>query len=282
MSGNIYLVGVVHPDIDGATRMNSVLNKIKPDIIAIEWDSIRDASYANINPANYPSLEEIITVSKEKCRELEQLFTDNKEYLAEVKNQYSAMGINFSLSPKQISLDIVMSDLINNYAPMYLVFTPKQHVQLFPRVELHFIDLPHENLEEIKETYEKERDAGIKANVASLESIQTDLANLLNGGMDNYLACLRKKISEDYDKEASNELFQAKIRSIRENGSNAYSRTVFDSERDKYMGERIRELAAKNQRNIIAFVGLAHLLSLCEEIKDLNPKVMTLEECASF
>jgi len=277
MSSNIYLVGVHHKDIDGAERMKFFLDRIKPEIIAIEWDHIRDA---NMGSLDYPSLEELILQSKQGCEEIEESLRADKEILENLQRDYKSLGLD--LSPRQIALETVMTRLIESIIPQYLVSIPKQYVQSHPATELHYIDLPRENVDEISETYETDRVEETKADVAQLGPSEREaLLNLLNAGFDSGLEIFRKITEEEYDKEKMNERFRQTREYVLKNGGDAYSQAVYDPEREKYMGQKIRELSLKNQGSLVAFAGLGHLLRLHDEIKDLNPAVLTLAECDS-
>ncbi len=279
MSSNIYLIGLHHQDIDGADRMSYFLDKTKPKIIAIEWDHIRDAN-TNL-PDHYPSLEEIINQSKYDLKKLEQDYIENKEYFEEAqKETYELLGLD--LNPEQMALDRVTTHLIEKQIPVYLVCIPKQYAQTRLESELYYIDLPRENTNEIGETYEIDRVEGIKAMTAELDSLEKKyILEILSSGFDNWLEILRKTIAVDYEKEKLSETFEEIRKDVQENGGDAYSQAVYDPEREKYMGKKIRALSQKNQGSLVAFVGLGHLLRLYEEIKNLNPAVLTLAECGS-
>src|SRR3989344_6232264 len=107
----LYLVGTVHTDPDGRERLASLLERLSPQIIAVEYHKDR------IKPKE--DIEDVIRELKEKILAKEEIILNERQRLTFLK--YAKM--------------------INN-SYMYELEVSKDHTQRFPDSRLELIDLP--------------------------------------------------------------------------------------------------------------------------------------------
>jgi len=259
---NLYLIGTVHIDIDGGKRLDTLLNKISPTIIALEFHKDRDY--------------EILRNPVQEEKELDNLI-DNS-------------GLNLNSAQKIILKESgkIMSNLMG-----FEIRSSKNYVANNLASKLEYID---------RSIFPEGRDKFMKGyNEALLDSfrqiveqpeLKESLIHLLDGGIDCYLDSIRMGAQIMYNgKEELNELMEfivipENLKSLKDTmPADAFKaiEQIYNPERNNAMIKRVRELYAGDSVNSIAVVtGLAHTVALENGLKDLKPKVISLSEYNSM
>ncbi len=247
---NLYLVGVVHCDLDGEERLKKILNELRPSIIALEFHKERETFLSKQSP------EEIE-------REINAIIDKYK----------------LNLTPRQKETFIESERILNNVMG-YEIRVSRDYKKRNPDSRLEYIDIPlnQEFIKGCTEALEIEFKQLVVENPKQLET----WLKLLDGGIEKYKKeYLIKSIQQLYqDYKEMGELFETEdltFEEIEDMTPQAIQalKQIYNPRRNEAMAARIRELYDGNSR-LVAIVGLYHLVGLEKRLKDLKPKVITL------
>lgn len=250
--GNLYLVGTVHIDLDGKERLDTLLDRLSPSVVALEFHKDRE---------NMRSLRK----SPEEVQKKIAALIDES-------------GLN--LNPVQ-KATLIESGCRYNDVIGYEFKSSRDYTQRNPDSRLEYIDCSvFANGEE--ELLMKNM---FKQIVEEPETAKLFLERL-NGGIDAYLENLRTHVHQIYQSAEEIAEFMEMIRDpetfermkeVMPPQAVQVLEQVFNPQRDEAMSNRVRELYDGKSR-LVAIVDLEHLLGLKTRVEDLKPIVMTLAE----
>ena len=252
---NFYLVGTVHRDPDGPQRLESLLEKVRPENIAIETSEER------ANQSSSHSLSE--REQEEKC-----------------KKDLQEMSTKFNLTPEQVQ---TVTSIFKFYAVYgYEIRVPKQYAAQQAGVTVHYIDTAVEHKIHLEYTSLLDQISKVKYDAISAERFK----KTLDRGADWWLQKLRTKSNELYQApREGKEAFHRKVRApkflrkLKKIWPEAHRVFVnnLGAERDTVMAKNIRELYREDKR-MVAICGMGHLYALEELLSDLHPYILPLNE----
>ncbi len=249
----ICLVGTIHTDLYGESRLNRAIDKLSPTILALE-----------LSPEGASRFEKEMDCTK-------------------LDNQID--GLNLELTPKQKETYLEVSKKCSA-AIGFEYRAIKSHARVHPEVQVEYIDLPlangdWNNADAARMVFKMEAQKLLTEEPGVAEGIKS----VLDMGVEEYVARVQAEVEESYPRwrlyERLTPLVQKpglldKLYQILPGDSVDEIKRVLNPERDEHMAKRIRELSA--QGTIIAVVGLAHLSILEKKLKDLNPKAIPLSQ----
>jgi len=255
---NLYLVGTVHIDLDGRERLDTLLDRLSPSVVALEFHKDRE--------------------------NLSALRKSPEEELKEIDTIIDESGLN--LNPRQRATLIESGHRINNVIG-YEFKSSRDYVAKNKDLRLEYIDISvfANGKEEFAKGYVEAMKETFKQIVREPELVKPMLERL-DSGIDVYLKHLRGSVQQMYQNaEAMAELFEMSrdqetlemMKEIMPPQAIQALEQVYNPARDKAMINRVRELYYRKSR-LVAVVGLGHLQELKRKVKDLEPKVMTLAE----
>jgi pheromone shutdown protein TraB len=261
-NNNLYLVGTVHIDLDGKTRLDTLLDRLSPSIIALEFHKERESSY-------------LFRKSPEEERRIINACLDKT-------------GLNLTSLQRNT---LIESGEIISKAMGYEFTSSKDYLVRKPSSKLEYIDLSlfEGNSEKFAENFHETLISELKHQMKNPEALQILLGSL-DKGIASYMTGVREGVKQTYDN--INEMEEVcklmgdpeSIKILREvlpPSSVEHLIKIYNPQRDKVMGEKIRKLYSPTDK-LVAIVGLAHLTPLKATLKDLNPKVITLAEYDSI
>lgn len=257
VANNLYLVGTVHVDVDGSERLNYILNKLAPSIVALEFHKEREKP-------------ETARQSPEEVKRVVNAALDD-------------LAIN--LNPVQRATVIEAQQRIRETCGFEFK-SSKAYVAKNKKSRLEYIDISifPNGTDEFDQFRYDSMSVSFKKIFQTPEFAKPILASL-DGGIDAFLRFYRSNISQIYQNSEIVarfiEMFVAEnLEQVKDMMPPQIARAfqqIYYPERDKAMAHRIRELYdCKNE--LVAVVGLAHLPGLKKNVEDLKPRVMTLAE----
>jgi len=259
---NLYLVGTVHIDLDGRERLDTLLEKLSPSDVALEFHKDREG------------MQLLGKSSEEVQKELNELIDES----------------GLELNPRQRATLLESGPRISNVMG-YEFKSSRDYTQRNPASRLEYIDLSvftngkeefaKGYLEAMKEMFNQ---------LAGEPELSQPLLKRLDCGIDTYLEHLREEIQLAYQNvEAIGELFEMMkdpeafemMKEIMPPQAVQALEQTYNPKRDEAMGTKIRGLYDGNSR-LVAVVGLGHLAGLKTILEDLEPRVMTLAEYESI
>jgi pheromone shutdown protein TraB len=261
-NSNLYVVGTVHTDLDGRERLGTLFDKLSPSIVALEFHKERE----NIR-LQRKSIEEME-------KEMERALDDSK----------------LDLSSEQRAVLMESGNLMNKTMG-YEFKASKDYTENNPNSRLEYIDSsifkngPEKFLEGYNEMMVK-----TFQQIAENSMIKEMLLESLDRGLHNYVEDLRtgtqqtyqsvEEMAEFIEMLRSPEALEEARRTMPPQAVQALEQMI-NPERDKAMGTKVRELYDGTGK-VVAVVGMAHLHGLESEIRDLNPRIITLAEYNSI
>lgn len=245
---NLYLVGTVHIDLDGRERLDTLLDRLSPSIVALEFHKDRK---------DIPPLRKS---PEEEQKEINDMLDESR----------------LDLNSKQRATLIESGHRINDIMG-YEFKSSRDYTQGNPASRLEYIDIS---------LYDGKRDEFIKNYLEAMQAEFNKLAELSNRktrpwlcalerGIDYYENFVRQGIQMTYERGASSFEYLGEV-----NITSEQQKTLdkIDSEkRNEAMAGKVRELYDENS-GLVAVVGLNHLAKLKTKLEDLGPRVMTLAE----
>ena len=262
IDSNLYIVGTIHNDPYGKVRLDALLKHLSPSIIALEMSDNRDD----------------LTEYHEFLKKSEEIIS------------FCIEESDLKLNSTQIQTFIDSVSMINNIMG-YELLSSQEYISSNLNSKLEYIDLSlfvnrnDDSIEALKVTY---------INLFNKCSLDSEYFDFVFGNLDNGIDGCRKdlileceqgySLAEQVDKKYKKVIGKGTSESEKANSSSQDRQTfesVYDSERDKFMDGRVRELY-DGEETVVVIVGLVHLYGLKDSLKDLNPNVMTLADSESF
>jgi len=258
---NLYLVGTLHTDLDGKKRLDILLNRLSPSIVALEFHKERE----DFTPLRKSQ--------KEEQKEINAMIGES----------------DLTLSPRQKATLIESTKRICN-ALDYEFKSSRDYVARNKNSRLEYIDISF--FTNGREEFAKGANETVKymlKSVAEEPELAKTFLKRFDGGIGAVLRNFRRHVNEIYKnaeemaelmeiirKPESFEMMSKKmspkaIQSLKQ---------IYDPKRDENMGKRVRELYDGKSR-LVAVVGLAHLHALKTKVSDLEPTAITLAEYKS-
>ena len=262
MNENLFLVGTQHHDLDGKERLDAILTKLSPSIIALEFHKDRE---------NQKTLRKL---SKEEQQEI-------------IFDIINGQGFNLSLKQKETLFEAVYQ---TNIRMGYELTVSQDYIKRNPNSRLEYIDISllKNGEEEFVKGYIELATKDLK-DIAKNPIILNGTKKILDKGVDAYLNFQRINIQRTYENRkrlAGTEIMRDPeiLKRIKKDISpQAFQvlKQVYNLKRDEVMGRNIRQLYT-NRDKLVAIVGQGHLEALNSRLEDLNPRVMTLLEYDSI
>src|SRR3989344_4978837 len=252
----LYIVGTVHFDLDGPNRLYTLLERLSPSVIALEFNKDRENSTLSDD------------VRQKQKRSMEEAV--------------SGLGLN---STQKVTL--LESGRIISEAMTFELNSSRRYVEKNKKTRLEYIDLSvfangeKEFIDGYLESFKLEM-----KKIASDSDSSKMVGEKLDAGLDSYLNGIRENVQQIYEMagvlgEIFDEVREPEtlelIKSSMPNESFKAIEQMFNPERDNFMGDRIRDLYNGKNR-LVAVVGLGHLSRIKRRIDDLKPRIMTLAE----
>lgn len=258
---NLYLVGTVDIDLAGPRRLERILNRLSPDIVALEFH--KDREFA---------IEEWKKVSpEEEEREIDKVLQE----------------VGLGLTPEQKRTMLEAGRVIN--AVMGYEYTvSKAYTNANPNSRLEYIDISlfENGIQEFKEGYIAVM-KGMLAQIAQEPELRNSFFKMLDKEKEGFLEQLMVGVAAIYENvEMMEELaevirdpetYEAMKGQLPPNGIQVFEQ-ISNPKRDEAMASRIIELYNSGNHRLVAVTGLMHIPGLKSRILDLNPTVMTLAE----
>jgi hypothetical protein len=258
---NLYLIGTAHIDLKGPQRLERLLKRISPDIVALEFHKDR---------------ESLIEERKSVSPEVEEKETD--DVLREV---------GLSLTPKQRKTMLVSGREITSV--MGYEFTVcRDYAHANPKSRLEYIDISifENGVNEFKEGYIAAM-KGTLAAIAQEPELREPFLKTLSRGKKAFLQqsmdCVDSlyKNAEMMDELAEflrdPETFEVMKEQMPQNAIQALEQ-IYNPQRDVAMANRINELYNSGLHRLVAVTGLIHIPGLKSRILELDPTTMTLAD----
>ncbi len=254
---NLYLVGTVHTDPDGISRLNHLLARLAPKKIFLEISEDRT--------------NKILATSLE----------DKMKKHEETLEQWTQQG--FILTPEQKSK---LVDLIyfKNGSSGFEVSSSFEYKKTNPLTEIYYVDIVGEGIVEgMDEALERSQEPTleVRKNVLRgleypLENHKADLRKLVELQYKQYheVASYAYKISCDLD------FFERELAELSVQAKESLRR-VFDPKRDEFIAKGIRKNYCAEKVSL-AIMGASHLDTVAYLLTDLYPSSLLLNETSTF
>mgnify|MGYP001567126181 CR=1 FL=1 len=258
MATNLYLIGTVHTDLDGKERLDALLGRLAPAIVALEFHKDRE------------NLESLRKSPEEEQKEFDEMIEES----------------GLSLNPRQRAALLESGYRISD-ASGYEYKSSRDYTQRNPGSRLEYIDISvfANGKEEFAKGYSDAGKANFK-HIAQTPELAKPLLETLDRGIDAYLENFRRGIQQIYRNAEEIALlfeilqdpkeFERMKQEMPPHVVQALEQ-IYNPRRDEAMGARVRELYDGKSR-LVAIVGLGHLEALNLKVRDLEPRVMTLAE----
>ncbi len=258
---NLYLIGTAHIDLKGPQRLEGLLKRISPDIVALEFH--RDREF-------------LIEKRKSVSPEVEEKETD--DVLREV-------GLN--LTPKQRKTMLEGGREITSI--MGYEFTVcRDYVHANPKLKLKYIDISifENGVKEFKEGYTVAM-KGMLAAIAQEPELREPFLKTLSKGKKAFLQQSMENVDAIYkNAEMMGELaeflrdpetFEAMKEQMPQNAAQALKQ-IYNPKRDKAMAHKVNQLYHRGSNKLAVIVGLLHVPGIKSRMLELEPTVMTLAD----
>jgi len=256
---NLYLIGTAHIDLAGPRRLEGLLKRLSPDIVALEFH--KDREFA-------------IEERKKASPEEEERETD--KVLQEV-------GLNLTSEQRRTMLEGGRDiSAVRGYEHT----VSKAYTDANPKSRLEYIDISlfENGVEEFKQGYIAAI-KGMLAQIAQEPELREPFFEMLDKGKKGFLEQLMAGVAAIYENaEMIGELaevlrdpetYEAMKGQLPPNAIQALEQ-IYNPKRDEAMANRINELYNSGNHRLVAVTGLIHTPGLKSRILDLNPTVMTL------
>lgn len=254
---NLYLVGTAHNDLDGGERLGALLDRLSPSVVALEFHKDREGGVQ---------------------------FVTTPEDIRQITEMVGESGLN--LTPGQMTTLLEAGKrTVGTFG--YEFRASRDYTQRNPASRLEYIDISvfANGKDEFAKGYFELMKSMFKQ-VAGDPELAKPFIEKLNGGIELYLEDIRRSVQQLYQNAeglaevfemcGDPETFEMVKGELPPQALQALEQ-IFNPERDRVMGERIRRLYGKKQR-VVAIVGLSHLAGLQAKLEDLDPRSMTLAE----
>jgi len=238
-------------DINGGKRLDYILDKYSPDIVAIE---LSEDCACNL-PAN----------QEEKQSRLEE----------EIKKVRTGPG---GLNPTLIG---IAREIYK--ASGFEYFSPKKYVDAHPGTRLEYIDLSV--FGEGKEAGQKAMEELLKNAVNNIPpQVRVGVDQMMSRmGKDTFIAALQQRVDMAYKMQPLLGLMTPLMRNPRVlnqlNGrypkeSIDLIKKIISPDRDDYMAKKVRELSPGGK--VLVVCGLLHMKGIKKRLSDLHPRALSL------
>ncbi|MBI5065623.1 hypothetical protein HZA97_05285 [Candidatus Woesearchaeota archaeon] len=248
---NLTIIGTVHLDLDGQERLENLLERVRPSIVAVE-------------------------ISEKRVNRFRKSKRNYKKEAQEQMDFIRSLNLGFTEQHLAVLKELTEQDLkIQGFE----YFAPEVYASKNPDVKIVCIDTLIQDVEKeelfkiIEQNFEK---------VMSVPKLRKKLLNQLELGTNYGIEKRRKDTTKWYQASGIASLSYDVLLKQNHHSFTAQERLnklIYNPERDNDMEERIRQLHSQNpEGNIAAVVGEAHLYPLGRRLKDLDPTIMTLAE----
>jgi hypothetical protein len=271
MSGKIYIVGTCHYDLDGASRLEHILQKVKPDIIALEMTDVRAKPFEN-ETIEY-ALDEVLPYINEWCSEKEKEFEASPQLFEQEKQ-----GLN--LSPRQLAHLQAHNDIQAEFQGFELI-TSRQYTKANPSVRLEYIDYPEGDEEKLSQIVAAKKEAFKEA--ADTRELVDVLLEAAEQSIEDYVLGCRSGVAQIYaNLKEIHKIFEEGKKNSHSN-KNEFFRFLYNPERDNTMSAKARQLYLESpESSMVVIVGAGHFPYICEALEDLKPISITLDKYESI
>ncbi|MEK6825932.1 MAG: TraB/GumN family protein [Nanoarchaeota archaeon] len=259
---NLCLVGTVHNDLDGKERLDTLLDRLSPSIVALEYHEDRECSKA------------LQKSSQEEHEEFSALI--QKSGLSLNQGQMETLTVCW-----RKAMDVMGYELRSS----------RDYVSRNGNRRLEYIDLSlyKDGQEKFTQGYAEALKLAFNQITREPELVSSILERL-DRGIDIYLNYLRGEVQQRYQNVELIDIQMEELSIMMEQPHNlemmqeAVSSQAIralqqfcNPAREEAMSNRIRELYTRKNK-LVAVVGLGHLHRLKRKVEDLEPRVMTLAE----
>ena len=255
---NLYLIGTVHVDLEGQRRLEGLLNRISPDIIALEFNEDRE------------NLTELKWSPEEEEREMEKMVAK----------------LDLALTPNQRKTILECGRIMNSVMG-YELRTCKEYIQKNPKTRLEYIDTSvfKNGKQKFMEGYTSAV-MGFCEQIAQIPELKKLFLEMLED-KDKYL----RKSQEGYNSMYQNsemmeelaellrdpETFEDYKEQLPADAVQALEE-ILNPKRDEFMANRINQLYNSGTHKLVAVAGLLHIPGLKSRTLDLDPTSITLAD----
>ena len=259
---NLYLVGTVHYDLDGRERLDTLLDRLSPSVVALEFNKDRE------------DLGALRKSPEEEQREINAMIDE------------SGLNLNQKQRATLIESGHRIKDVMGYEFKSSVDYTRRN---LASRLEYIDISIFANGKEEFIKDYVEAMKGAFKQ-IAGEPELVKPLLERLDGGIDVYLKHVRGDVQQIYQNvEAMAELFEMirdpetfeMMKGVMPPQAVQALEQIYNPRRDGAMAGRVRELYDGNS-GLVAVVGLGHLTGLKTKLKDLRPKAITLAESDNY
>lgn len=260
---DLYLIGTMHVDIDGDIRLRTLLDKLSPNIVALEF---------------HKDLEKFTMLGMD--------MDENERKVGEFLGE---SGLDITREQRRFIAGYIR-DLVS---PLNFEFrASKEHACANNGVRLDYIDifpLAHLTPDQFSNLFFVTMRPAIQS-VARL-LVQNDgrgnfIREMLSG--DKLSELLRQEARSAYrDIESTTNYYDLRMdpNSVESLKAMQFPGVIdshtFNPHRDKIMAQKIRELYDGKNR-VVSVCGAIHLRGISRELSDLQPTVITLDKYDSF
>ncbi|HEY3381085.1 MAG TPA: hypothetical protein VGK32_04910 [Vicinamibacterales bacterium] len=252
----LVLVGTVHADLDGFSRLATVLQALQPSIIAVETSAARAKLFEGQFDFDPDSIYR--DAQERYVRTAEKYLADPAAFEA-AKQRYAGLPVDWAV--KHIAAMEAGAHLLNACYGFELKVAMK-YAERHPRTEVCHIDLPEENIDPIRQAISPE------AGRPPIQNLRFFAGNqpALDYGLRGFVALLRALQDGYYDESGGvlRERYEENVANWdRFPVNDHYRRAVYDPRREPYMTEQIKVLRhRKPQDRCVAIVGATHLTGI--------------------
>lgn len=269
---DIALIGTVHADLDGFSRLGAALEVLKPRAVAVEISAAR----ARLFPEQ-PGFDPLSVYREAHARYVRLA----GEYLAspavfeEAKQRLALPGAKWTV--RQVAAMEAGTRLLRSCYGFELR-AARDYVARHPGSELVYIDLPEDHVERIQASQPAGGGAGPIRHLAFL----AENRSALDQGLVGFLSLVRAMQDTYYD-ESSRFLrrrYEEEMAAWHHLPGDAYlRRAVYDPAREPHMAEEIRRVRRRVPTGrLVAVVGATHLVGLSQLLQDLPHSSASLLE----
>jgi len=263
MAPKLILVGTVHYDLQEEQKLEYILEKTSPSILALEFDKKREKMLAEASAPKMSPEDEGRTLL----------------------NTFAEAGIQ--LNPRQ-STALVESARIMAAVNCFELKKFREYVCKKPGSRIEYIDITiyePEQAQEFSDGCMGMMKASLKE-IAKNPELVKPMLEQLDKGADAYLDTIAGSFTLIYENaETMAELYRMmsdpaqveELKTIMPPEAIQAIQKIYNPARDEAMAGRIRELY-NGEGTLVAVMGLAHLHTVGDKVADLKPRVITLAD----